>query len=404
VTIEHLRKPLRIGAKHSSNRVVYQPTESNSADGKGDVTHATVKKYVELARGKPGVLFVESLDVTRETQARSNRLLIMKNNIKGLERLVGEVRRAMVDAVVIFQLSHAGRLSDPSMKPPLFAYEPPVPTGGRVMTIADIERTVGEFVESAVIAHEAGADGIDMKQAHGFIAGDFLHPANRRPDKYGGSFENRTRFFRETISGIKKALGKAAVDGTFLIGTRISPYEGIMGGCGTSGPDDLSEDLREMILFARMIEEEGLHFINVSGGYASGNLEILMPTAAYPEGVFRLFAWTRAIKEAVRIPVIGSGYSYLRDGENRLFGHDAERKSLLYWAEKNVREGRTDLIGIGRQAIADPHFAAKALGGRQREINYCTACGGCGFLLANNRQIGCVVYDEKYRELYRSLR
>jgi 2,4-dienoyl-CoA reductase-like NADH-dependent reductase (Old Yellow Enzyme family) len=177
-----------------------------------------------------------------------------------------------------------------------------------------------------------------------------------------------------------------------------------MGGCGTSGPYDLTEDLREMILFARMIEDEGLHFINVSGGYASGNLEILMPTAAYPEGVFRLFGWTRAVKEAVRIPVIGSGYSYLRDGENRIFGHDAERKSLLFWAEKNVREGRTDLVGIGRQAIADPHFAAKALGGRLSEIDYCTACGGCGFLLGKNRQVGCVVYDEKSRALYRSLR
>jgi 2,4-dienoyl-CoA reductase-like NADH-dependent reductase (Old Yellow Enzyme family) len=412
LTIDHLRKPLQIGSKHAPNRVVYQPTESNTADKDGNVSDTTLGKYVELAKGKPGVLYVESLDVTRETQARSNRLLIMKNNKKGLERLVGEIRKENGDTLVLFQLSHAGRLSDPSMKPPLLVYEPRahlpgaagLPAGGRVMRTDEIERTKKEFVESAVVAYEAGVDGIDMKQAHGFVAGDFLHPANRRPDGYGGSFENRTRFFRETVSGIKKALGAAAVDGSFLIGTRISPYEGIMGGCGTSGPDDLEEDLREMVLFARMIEEEGLHFINVSGGYASGNLEILMPTAAYPEGVFRLFGWTRTIKEAVRIPVIGSGYSYLRDGENRLFGHDAEKKCLLYWAEKNVREGRTDLIGIGRQAIADPHFAAKALCGRQREIDYCTACGGCGFLLGNNRQVGCVVYDERYREIYRSLR
>ena len=125
LTIEHLRKPLKIGSKVAPNRLVYQPTESNNADRDGNVTDTTVEKYVELARGNPGVLFVESLDVTRETQARSNRLLILKENRKGLERLVREIRKTNGDTVVLFQLSHAGRLSDPSMKPPLYVYAPP---------------------------------------------------------------------------------------------------------------------------------------------------------------------------------------------------------------------------------------------------------------------------------------
>ena len=138
-----------------------------------------------------------------------------------------------------------------------------------------------------------------------FIGDDFLHPANKRPDGYGGSWENRTRFFRETMARMREEI----TDRSFLIGSRISPYEGVPGAFGTTGPDEINEDLSEPIAFAKLMEKEGVDFINVSAGSAAGNLEILMPTAAYPEGVFRHFSWTRAIKRSVSIPVIGSGYS-----------------------------------------------------------------------------------------------
>ena len=396
--IENLNKPIRIGLKTAPNRIVYQPSESNNADNEGSVTEATLKRYRKCAEGKPGILYVESLDVTRSTQARTNRLLIMDENRKDLARLVEEIRTINEKSLIIFQLSHAGRLSDPQLKPPVYVYDTGDPDG-HVLTTEEVAATKQEFVRAACIAREVGADGVDVKHAHGFICDDFLHPANQRNDQYGGSFENRTRFFRETISEIRDAIK----DKSFIIGTRISPYEGIPGGCGTSGPDELLEDLTEMLSFARMIEEEGLSFINVSAGFANANLEILMPTDTYPEGVFRLFSWTRTIKEAVEVPVIGSGYSYLSDGENNIFANDKEKRSLLYWAEKNIEQGHTDLIGIGRQAIADPLFAHKVVSGELDDINYCTACNGCGILLVNQHKVGCIVYDEEYKKLYARL-
>ena len=215
---------------------------------------------------------------------------------------------------------------------------------------------------------------------------------------YGGSFDNRTRFFREIFSAVKE---KSRSD--FLIGTRISPYEGIPGGCGTAGAEDVIEDLTEMKQFASLLEQMGVDFINVSAGYAAANLEILLPTAVFPEGVFRHFTWTKEIKNQVSIPVIGSGYSHPRDGKNNLTGDDREKKSLLWFAGKNLEDGAVDLIGIGRQSIADPHFVEKVRRGKAEEINWCDTCSGCGILLGNNKKIGCTKYDPEFSQILKSL-
>jgi hypothetical protein len=103
----------------------------------------------------------------------------------------------------------------------------------------------------------------------------------------------------------------------------------------------------------------------------------------------------------VEIPVIGSGYSYLRDGKNDLKEPNPAKKSFLYWAEKNLREGNVDLIGIGRQSLADPLFVEKILSGNMDQVNFCTACGGCSVLLRSQREVGCTVYNEDYREVLR---
>jgi len=394
MSIEWLSRPIRIGKKTAPNRIVYQPTESNNCDPEGSPTAQTVEKYVDLARGAPGIIHIESIDVTLRTQARSNRMLILDQNMKGLEKLVAEIRQVNRDSLVVFQLSHAGRLSDPAFKPPMFVYAP----GGAkvpVMSLADVEATREEFVAAAKRAWKAGADGIDFKQAHSFIGDDFLHPANIRADRYGGSWENRTRFFKETMARMREEI----TDRSFLIGSRISPYEAIPGAFGTTGPDEMLEDLSEPLAFAKLMEKEGIDFINVSAGSAAGNLELLMPTSAYPEGVFRHFSWTRAVKQSVSIPVIGSGYSRLKDGDSALHVADKSKASFLYWAEKNIRDGHTDMVGVGRQAIADPEFAKKILEGRAADVKWCITCQECTSLLGANKRVGCTIYEKEYKAL-----
>ncbi len=221
-----------------------------------------------------------------------------------------------------------------------------------------------------------------------------LRPANTRQDRFGGSFENRTRFFTETMDKIKKTVGT----GAFLLGARLSVYEGITGGFGTAGPGEVIEDLSEPHALTRIMEKSGVDYINVSAGIPAITPEIVRPTKNYPEGVYRHFGWAQAMKKQVRVPIIGSGYTYLRDGKNDLKEPDPGKKNFLYWAERNIQQGFCDMVGIGRQSLADPLFAKKILGGKSAEVNYCLACGGCSVLMSHQAQAGCVVYFDFYKK------
>lgn len=111
-----------------------------------------------------------------------------------------------------------------------------------------------------------------------------------------------------------------------------------------------------------------------------------------------------SIKQAIDIPVIGAGYSYLRDGRNKLPGEDPTEKSSVYWAEKNVKENKVDLVGIARQAIADPALPKKILNGDLKSVNWCTMCMDCGMLLGEQQEVGCSVYDRYYKELAKKIK
>ncbi len=399
MNVEILCTPIRIGKKIAPNRIVYQPMECNDGDAEGHPTELTFKRYRNLAEGGAGVIIVESLTLTYESRARKNQLKISEETAKGLERLVREMRKTNPKPLILFQLNHSGRISDSAFSKVVSIY----PTGDpavHILTDEEIEEVGNRFVQAAVLSKQIGADGIDFKHCHGYLCGEILRPANTRPGPYGGSFENRTRFFRETTEKMKRSVG----DGDFLVGMRYSFYEGIPGGFGTSGPEEVEEDLFEPLRLARMAEEMGMHFINVSAGIPALTPEIVRPTRNYPEGVYRHFGWAKMAKRLVHIPVIGSGYSYLRDGKNDLKEPDPQKKSFLYWAEKNLRNGSVDLVGIGRQSLADPLFAHKVLSGKIDQINFCTACGGCSILLRSQVKVGCTVYDNYYKEILKQAR
>lgn len=391
---EILSSSLHIGEKMASNRIVIQPVEINSADDVGNPTELSLKRYRALAEGGAGIIFSEAAAIARDGRARNNQLLVTEETAKSLEGLVKEIRAINKGVLFLFQLDHAGRLGVAGLSNLVSAY----PTGNpniHLLTEKELEDLRDRVVQSAVIAYQVRADGIDIKHAHGFLFAELLRPANTRADRYGGSFENRTRFFREITQKIKLTIK----DDSFLLGVRIAAYEGIPGGSGTSGPQEVIEDLGETLAFAKMVEAEGMDFINVSAGDAAGNLEILLPTATYPEGVFRHFGWAKAVKKSVNIPVIGSGYSYLRDGNTKLSGDNPTKKSFFYWAEKNIKDGNVDLVGFGRQSIADPLFPKKLFSGDLKSINFCTTCGNCGVLLGSQKPVGCTVHNEYFRNL-----
>jgi 2,4-dienoyl-CoA reductase-like NADH-dependent reductase (Old Yellow Enzyme family) len=394
-----LAEPIRIGQKTAPNRIVNQPMECNDADEVGNPTELAFDRYRKLAQGGAGIIIVEALTITQESRARKNQLGIYEKTAPALERLVKEMRGMNSKSLILFQITHSGQQSGAGFSRLVSVY--PLPgQQTHILTEDEIDKIEDDFARAALIAKQVGSDGIDFKQCHGYLCAELLRPVNTRKDRFGGSFENRTRFFSETMEKIKKAVGTG---GSFLLGARFSVYEGIPGGFGTSGPEEVMEDLSEPLALVRIMEKSGVDYINVSAGIPAITPEIVRPTKNFPEGVYRHFGWAQAMKKQVRVPIIGSGYTYLRDGKNDLKEPDPARKSFLYWAEKNLKEGICDLVGIGRQSLADPLFAKKMLEGKSAEVNYCIACGSCSVLLKNQAQGGCPIYFEYYKKLLKEV-
>src|SRR4030043_692859 len=236
MNLEMLSSPIQIGKKTAVNRIVNQPMECNDGDSSGNPTELTLKRYRNLAEGGAGIIIVESLTLSYESRARKNQLKISEETAKRLERLVKEMREVNPKPLILFQLNHSGRHSGAAFSRVVSLY----PTGDpavQVLTEKEIKEIGEQFVRAAILSKKGGADGIDFKHCHGYLCGEMLRPANIRKDRFGGSFENRTRFFREVTERIKKAVG----GNDFLLGARYSMYEGIPGGLGTSGPEEGTE-------------------------------------------------------------------------------------------------------------------------------------------------------------------
>ena len=393
---QQLAKEIQLKQKTAGNRLAVLPTEGNDAKAGGAPGERTVGRYVKYAAGGAGIVFSEAVTVDYDGgRARKNQLCLQESTAPEFAGLVQAVKKENPGVLFIIQLDHAGSLSDPAFTSVPSVYPKP---GAELLKDAGIVEIRDMFVRGIRAAYSAGADGVDLKFSHGFFLNELVHPANTRQGKYGGTFENRTRFLTELVDRIKNDV---PLD-RFLLGMRISAWEGTPGGSGTAGPQEVIEDLSETLDFARLGERLGMAFISVSAGNALGNLEILLPNPGNFTPVYKHFGWQKTVKAAVGIPVVGAGYSTLGRGDTPMPGNSAEKKSLLYWAEKNIADGVTDIVGLGRQAIADPSFPAKLLDGRLDEINFCQICGGCGALLGENKNIGCVRYDDYYRELSKS--
>jgi 2,4-dienoyl-CoA reductase-like NADH-dependent reductase (Old Yellow Enzyme family) len=162
--------------------------------------------------------------------------------------------------------------------------------------------------------------------------------------------------------------------------------------------------LGEAVAFAEMIEEEGMDFIAVSAGEMGATVQLISPPRSCLDLIRRHFGWVARIRQAVSIPVVGACYSGLKDSGNDLPGDVPETKSAGYWAQKNLRDDQVDLVGFGRQALADPAFAAKVLAGRVADVRWCVNCGGCGELVGAQQEAGCVVYSPYHRDVLRRWR
>lgn len=203
---------IKLGNLEIKNRFVRSATYECLAGEKGAVTDKIIKKYQLLAKGEVGLIIPGHMYVHPLGQAHINQTGIYHDDlIPGLKKLVEAVHQE--GGKIIFQLAHSGRQSKKTLigqnpmgpsavvRDPVYFFKP------KAMNEEDIQEVIQAFGQAARRAVGAGADGIQLHAAHGYLINEFLSPFfNRRDDQWGGSDENRFRFLKEIVLSVKKIL------------------------------------------------------------------------------------------------------------------------------------------------------------------------------------------------------
>jgi 2,4-dienoyl-CoA reductase-like NADH-dependent reductase (Old Yellow Enzyme family) len=398
---DYLFSPVSIGSRKANNRIAINAMECCDSDENGNPTDTTCRRYRRHFRGNSGVIVLEAITVSYESRSRLHQLSIMPRNEKSLAKLVQEMKKVNPKPLFIWQLTHSGELSHPDFSKRV-CVKPLPGFGGDLLSEEDVEKIMDQFVLAAKIAHDCGADGIDFKLCHGYLGSQLLRPYNDSNWKYGGSWSNRTRFAYATYERMVREVN----DPNFLIGSKVSIWEGFPGGQGSAGPDTAIMDLTESLDLVRGLEERGASFIIVSAGSPSITLALSQPDRRIPDDAYLHHTFQKAVKDVLKSEtvVIGSAYSVFRNGQNNLMAVNREESSLVYWGNKNIKDGVCDMIAIGRQSLADSLLPKKLLEGRKDEIDWCTACDNCIELLIRQRNVGCCTYDKPYAEALKQIR
>jgi len=362
VSFPHLFSPIQLGNIELANRIVHVPTDISSSHADGEVSERDIAHHADIARGGAGFIIVGATTPNAKTGRPTVTCLVADgdNYVPGLARLAESMHRYGAKCAV--QLQHPGRqcaipryntlgANDRVLKLPWSAgheiiYENAEEKGKEIReaSIAEILELVDQFSEAAWRVKQAGFDAVELHAAHGYLLSEFMSPAlNRRADRFGGSFENRMRLPLAIVDQIHKKCGKS-----FPVLVRYSFDEWVPNG----------RTLDEGVEIARVLERAGCAAVDLSMGLQESAGAGFDPMP-YPQGWATYAA--EATKKAVRIPVITS--HSLRDPG---------------YCEQIIAEGKTDLVGLSRQLLADPYWPVKAQYGRVRSIRKCISClGGC---------------------------
>jgi 2,4-dienoyl-CoA reductase-like NADH-dependent reductase (Old Yellow Enzyme family) len=256
-----------------------------------------------------------------------------------------------------------------------------------------------KFVDAARFAADAGFDAVDVKACHGYLVSELL-AAFTREGRYGGSFENRTRFLVETALRVREEIP------SLIVSSRLNAYDGLPypHGFGVDREDPNETNLEEPRMLLSEFHANRLPIANISVGVPYSKPHLGRPyswpvrgSSPSPEhpllGVSRLLKIVGTLQHGVAaLPLIGTGYSWLR----QYFPHVAAGA---------MDAGDATLAGVGRLAFAYPGFARDLLeNGKLDPDKCCLACSGCTELMRAGGPTGCIVRDREIYKLPRRMR
>jgi 2,4-dienoyl-CoA reductase-like NADH-dependent reductase (Old Yellow Enzyme family) len=241
------------------------------------------------------------------------------------------------------------------------------------------------FAAAASRAREAGFDGVELHYAHAYTMAGFLSAQNDRADGYGGSRENRVRLPLEVYRAARSAVGD-----DYVVGVRFLADEVIAGG----------SRVEDAIYYAKEFAAAGLDFLSLSkGGKFEDAQQPKVGQAVYPyTGQSGYECMPTVLSDAAgpfgrSVPLVAAIKSAVNDA-----GYDTPIVatggiSTFEQAEAVLRLGQADIVGMARQALADPDWFRKVLLGRGDEVRRCTYTNYCEALDQAHRPVTCKLWD-----------
>jgi NADPH2 dehydrogenase len=294
-----------------------------------------------------------------------------------------------------------------------------LPADYPLMSDGEIESIIEDFHRAAEMAWEIGFEFVDIKHCHGYLGHEFLS-AHTREGKYGGSFENRTRFLREVVQGAR-SIAPGLKIGVRLSAFDIVPFRGDPeksepGRFGPGIPEDFAElipyrwgfgvneqnpteaDLTEPIKFLSLLEKLDIRLVNLTAGSPYYNPHLQRPAIFPPSDgyspphdplleVARQMQCARELKSHFpELTFVGTGYTYFQD-------------FLPNVAQAAIRDGWTDLVGLGRMVLSYPGILWDAVNGVP--LNHkliCRTFSDCTTAPRNGLPSGCYPLDGYYKK------
>lgn len=338
--------PVKIGTMELRNRLVLSPMGTSLAHNYAP-TSRQAAYYAERARGTAGLIIIEHT-YPQEKGCKSEKSLGLwkAEDLPQWKMMIDKIHEA--GGKVAVEIGHLGRCTDYSR---ILGQEAIAPSAVRchtsqeeVKAVADkeIDEFKADYLNSVRLAVRAGADAVELHFTNGYFMASWLSGrTNKRMDLYGGNIENRLRFPLEIYHMVREEVGEE-----YPVLARLAALEA-NGGRG----------IEETKLIARALEEAGIDALDINAGSPS-EYDWEFPSYFQDQGF--LMENIERIKRSVSIPVIGGG----RIVEPRM-------------AEQALREGRVDLIALGRAQIADPMWGLKTQKEDLQEIRRCVGCTRC---------------------------
>ena len=357
-----LFSPLDLGRTQLKNRVLMGSMHTGLEEAPGGFERLA-SYFVERVRGGVGMIITggiapnaeggHGVDISHDDEIQQHRCI------------TSAVHGADPDVKICMQILHMGPLAPTSLcvapsaiKSRIARHTP------RELDEAGIQKQIRNFADCAVMAQQAGYDGVEIIGSAGYLISTFLvQRTNLRTDAWGGSFDNRMRFAMEVVKAVRDAVGL-----DFILIFRISAMDMLDGGLAWS----------EILQLAHALEAEGVNIISTHFCWH----EAPVPTIAtrVPRAAFT--SVTGRLRRALTIPLITS---------NRI--------NMPQVAEDVLARGDADLISMARPMLADPELVNKARDGREDEINTCIACNqACLDHTFGREQVSCLVNPRACRE------